>query len=179
MNALSNLKSAWKSAQLLVAFHQSRSGRQREKPRLWTPKNGVVGVTDDTAAKESYVVVRGSGNARDVVIKLQPDKITLHREASALGWADIRADHHSVSVLVGDVWITVQADGSIKREIEGQAYDASWLEADGSFIRVSPELQIVVSSDGSELSRRTDTRFDGITADGVVSRRKPPTGDVS
>ena len=169
MNALTPLKSAWKSAQLLIAFHRNKDGRTLSDPRLWSPKNGVAGVTDDPKAKESVLVVRGHGDAGDVQIKLHPDKIILRRDPEATGWSGLQVDHYGVRVLVGDVWITVQADGSIKREVEGAADDQSWLEADGSYIRIGPDAQITVSGDGSKLSRRTDDRLDTITADGIMS----------
>jgi len=80
------------------------------------------------------------------------------------------------------VWITVKADGSIKREIEGGTDDTNRVEADGSFIRVGPDAEIIVSGDGSNLSRRTDERLDSITAEGIMSipRNRPlrdGTGD--
>ena len=173
MNALTPIKSAWKSAQLLIAFHRNKDGQRRQDPRLWSPKNGVAGVTDDPKVKESILVVRGHGDAGDVQIKLHPDKIILRRDPDAIGWSGVQVDHHGVRVLVGDVWITVQADGSIKREVEGAAGDESWLEADGSYIRLAPELEIEVSGDGRKMTRRTAERIEVIDEDGVLSRPRP------
>ncbi|WP_299821979.1 hypothetical protein [uncultured Jannaschia sp.] len=175
MNALTPIKSAWKSVQLLIAFHRNKDGRRRQDPRLWSPKNGVAGVTDDPNAKESVLVVRGHGDAGDVQIKLHPDKIILRRDPEAIGWSGLQVDHYGVRVLVGDVWITVQADGSIKREIEGAADDESWLEADGSYIRIAPEMEINVAGDGSRMTRRTKGRLDMIDDEGSVSRRRKPS----
>lgn len=173
MNALTPIKSAWKSAQLLIAFHRNKDGRRRQDPRLWSPKNAVAGVTDDPKAKEAFVVVRGHGDAGDVQIKLHPDKIILRRDPGSLGWTGIQADHHRVRVLVGNVWITVQGDGSIKREIEGASDDQSWVEADGSYIRIAPEMEIMVSGDGSKLTRRTIERLDVIDGERVMGGPRP------
>lgn len=170
MNAFTSIKSAWKSAQLLIAFHQNKDGRTREDPRLWSPKNGVAGVSDNPKAKESFVAVRGEGDAGDVQIKLHPEQIIVRRDPDSIGWAGVQIDHYEVRVLVGDVWITVKADGSVKREVEGEDHDQSWLEADGSYIRLSPDVEINVSGDGSSLSRRTEDRIEVIDDDGVLSR---------
>ena len=175
MNVPARIKSAWKSAQLLIAFHSNPDGAARAEPRLWTPKNGLAGVTDDPKTKEAVVVVRGHGDAGDVQIKLHSDKIILRRDRDALGWTGVSVDHHAVSVLVGDVWVTVNGDGSITRRIEGNDDDTSWIEADGSYLRIGPEAHIHVSGDGSRLSRQTDDRLDVVTAGGISSK---PTRNV-
>jgi hypothetical protein len=178
MNVPARIASAWKSAQLLIAFHCNPDGGRRREPRLWSPKNNVAGVTADPKAKEAFVVVRGQGDAGDVQIKLHADKIILRRDADALGWTGIQADHHSVSVLVGDVWVTVDCDGSITRRTQGNDEDTSWLEADGSYIRVGPDMHIHVAGDGSTMTRRTDERFDAVTKDGIMSNpAKRPLSD--
>ena len=171
MNVSARIKSAWKSAQLLIAFHSNSDGGPRAEPRLWSPKNNVAGVTDDPKTKEAFVVVRGHGDAGDVQIKLHPENIILRRDEDALGWTGIRADHHGVSVLVGDVWVTVNADGSISRRTQGNDEDTSWIEADGAYIRIAPEAHFHVSGDGTKMSRRTNERLDAITADGIMSSR--------
>ena len=173
MNALTPLKSAWKSAQLRIAFHRNKDGRRRQDPRLWNPENGVAGVTDDPKVKEAFLDVRGHGDAGDVQIKLHPDMIILRRDPGAIGWSGIQVDHHEVRVLVGDVWMIVKADGSIKREVEGVTDDESWLAADGSYIRLAPEMEIEVSGDGRKMSRRTAERIEVIDEDGVLSRPRP------
>ncbi|PZX14168.1 hypothetical protein LX81_02967 [Palleronia aestuarii] len=172
MNALSPITSAWKSAQLLIAFHRNKDGRTRSDPRLWSPKNGVAGVTDDPKAKESFLVVRGHGDAGDVQIKLHPDKIIVRRDPDAIGWSGIQVDHYGVRVLVGDVWITVQHDGSIKREVEGRDNDTSWLEADGEFLRLTPDMEINVSGDGAKMTRRTNEGFAAIVGDVPLSTER-------
>ena len=96
------LKSGWKSARLLIAFHRSRSGERHDEPRLWRPKDGSAALPTGPE-KEVFVVVRGEGEAGDVQIRMQPDRIVLRRDEDAIGWTGIQADHHGVSVLVGDV----------------------------------------------------------------------------
>lgn len=173
MNALSPIKSAWKAAQLFVVFHRNKDGRKLTDPRFWSPKNGVAGVTDDPRAKESVLVVGGHGDAGEVQIKLHPEKIILRRDPDAIGWSGITVDHYGVKVLVGGVWITVQADGSIKRETVGVDDDKSWLEADGSYIRVTSEMNIKVSADGSSMEQRTVDRIKVIDGEGVLDRLRP------
>ncbi|MDO5757198.1 MAG: hypothetical protein Q4P24_06730 [Rhodobacterales bacterium] len=169
MNVPARIASAWKSAQLLIAFHKDQDGGKRAEPRLWSPKNNVAGVTGDPKSKEAFIDLRGQGDAGDVQIKLHSDNIILRRDKDTAGWTGIQADHHSVSVLVGTVWVTVNGDGSITRRVDGQEGDTSWIEADGAFIRIAPDMHLEVAGDGSRMSRRTDYRVDAISAEGVLS----------
>ena len=169
MNVPARIASAWRSAQLLVAFHRNPDGRARAEPWLWSPKNGVAGVTSDPRAKEAILVVNGDGDAGDVQIKLHSDKIILRRDPEAAGWSGLSVDHHGVSVLVGDVWVTVNGDGSITRKMRGNDEDTSWLEADGSYIRISEDMHVEVAGDGSKMTRRTNDRLDVVTPAGIMS----------
>ena len=114
-------------------------------------------------------MVKGDGQARDVQIRMHPDKLILRRSGESMGWSGVVADHHSVSVKVGETWIAIEADGSVKREAED---DTIWLEADGSIIKLGGEAEILVSGDGARLTRRTDGRLDAIIEDGVVSKAR-------
>lgn len=176
MNAFTSIKSAWKSAQLLIAFHRNKDGRSRQDPRLWSPKNGVAGVTDDPKVKESFLVVRGHGDAGDVQIKLHPDQLVVRRDPEAIGWTGVIIDHYGVKVRVGDVWITVQADGSIKREAISGADDTSWIEANGEFLRLTPEMEINVSGDGEKITRTRSDDFAAIVGDLAISRERSEPG---
>ena len=165
MTAFTTIKSAWKSAQLLIAFHRTSGGQKRNEPRLWSPPNGVAGVTDDPQTKEAFLVVRGHGDAGDVQVKLHPDQLVVRRDPDAIGWRGVIIDHHGVKVRVGDVWITVEADGAIKRDLVGDAPDTSWLDATGEFLRLTPEMEIGVSSDGERMTRRRQDEFAYINGD--------------
>ncbi len=176
MNAFTSIKSAWKSAQLLIAFHRTSSGHKRNDPRLWSPPNGVAGVTEDPRAKESFLVVRGHGDAGDVQIKLHPDQLVVRRDPDALGWTGVIIDHYGVKVRVGDVWITVQADGSIKREAISGADDTSWIEANGGFLRLTPEMEINVSGDGEKITRTRPEDFAAIVGDVAISKERAEPG---
>ena len=120
----------------------------------------MAGITDEPQAKESVLVVNGHGDAGDVQIKLHPDKIILRRDPEALGWSGIQVDHYGVKVLVGDVRITVKGDGSVERA----DHDKSWMEADRSYIRLAPDVEIEVSGDEASLTRRTTERIEVIDA---------------
>jgi hypothetical protein len=172
VNAPVPVKSLWRSAQLLLAFHKTKEGARRNEPVMWRPNDATARLPDDPEDKEAFVNVRGDGDAHDVQIKMHPDKLVLRRDPEeVVGWSGIIADHDEVRVKVGETWILVRADGSVQRRTDG-AEDTTWIEADGSFIRIGPETEIMVSGDGSKLSRRTESQIDAITADGVVSRRK-------
>lgn len=93
----------------------------------------------------------------------------LRRSRESIGWSGVVADHHSVSVKVGETWIAIEADGSVKRQTED---DTTWLEADGSIVKLGGGAEILVAGDGSQLTRRTDGRLDAITEDGIVSKAR-------
>ncbi len=166
------VKAAWKSAQLLIAFHKTKRKEKRNEPVMWRPNDATARLPDDPEDREAFVVVKGDGDAQDVQIKMHPDKLVLRRdEDEAVGWTGIIADHYEVRVKVGETWIVVRADGSVQRRTDGMEGTAM-IEADGAFLRLGSETEIMVSGDGSQLTRRTEYQLDAITADGVVSRRK-------
>ncbi len=172
MTVPAKMKVAWKSAQLFIAFHKNKQKKRRDEPVLWRPNDATARLPDDPEDKEAFVVVKGDGDGQDVQIKMHPDKLVLRRdESEAIGWTGIIADHYQVRVKVGETWIVVGADGSVQRQTEGMEGTAM-IEADGGFLRVGCEAEIMVSGDGSQLTRRTQYQLDAITADGVVSRRK-------
>ncbi len=171
MNTPAPIKAAWKSAQLLIAFHRTKQKQKRDEPLMWRPNDATARLPENPEDKEAFVVVKGDGDAGDVEIKLHPDNLVLRRDDSDAGWSGIVAGHSEVSVKVGDTWVTVRADGSVQRVVQG-AEDTTWIEADGAMKRLGPDTEILVSGDGAQLSRRTEYQIDAITADGVVSRRK-------
>ena len=172
MNAPAPVKSLWRSAQLLLAFHKTKEGAPRNEPVMWRPNDATARLPDDPEDKEAFINVRGDGDAHDVQIKMHPDKLVLRRDPDeAVGWTGIVADHHEVAVKIGEAWIKVRADGSVQRQVEG-AEDTAWLESDGGYRRLGPETEIEVSGDGSRLHRRTGDHTDAITPTGVASHRK-------
>ena len=162
------MKKVW-TAQLLIAFHKTKQRRRRAAPVLWRPNDATARLGDDPEDREAIIVVRGAGQAHDVQIRMHPDKLILQRSGERMGWSAVVADHHSVSIKVGDTWITVEADGSVKRQSED---DTTWLEADGSIIKLGGGAKTLVSGDGARLSRRTESRLDAITEDGIVSKAR-------
>lgn len=171
MNAPAPIRAAWRSAQLLIAFHKTRKREKRDEPLMWRPKDATAFIPGDPEDREAFIDVKGTGDARDVQIKMHPDKLILRRDESEPGWTGIVADHHEVRVRVGDTWITVRADGSVCRQVE-DAEDKAWIEADGAFMRIGSDTEIVVSGDGPQLSRRTECQIDAITADGFVQKKR-------
>lgn len=67
-----------------------------------------------------------------------------------MGWSGIIVDDQVVRVQVDDVWIRIGPDGAVavKREM-----GATYLEGEGSIIRIPPDAEIVVSGDGGQISR--------------------------
>ena len=167
MNVILPVKSVWRSTQLLIASGKTRQGRRRSAPFLWRPNNATAHLHNDPEDRKAFLVLKGDGQAEDVQIRIHPDKLILRRSGESIGWSGVVADHHSVSVKIGETWIAIEADGSVKRETENGTI---WLEADGSIVKLGGQAEILVSSDGSQLTRRTDDRLDAIIEDGVVSR---------
>ena len=104
----------------------------------------------------------------DVQIKLRSDKI-IARRAPGKGWAGVEIGDNLVRVLVEDIWIEIGPDGTVVREA---ADGTTYLEGDGSVIKVSEDVEILVSHDGSSITRRTADRLERLTADGIMSRSR-------
>lgn len=160
----------WRSVQLLVGFHKDKSGAARAAPKVWPPRNASASIHPDPSAQEAIVVVRTAkgSDAQDVQIKLRQDQIILRRN-EAVGWQGIMASDHSVTVAVDDVTIRINPDGSITRE---QGADTTWVEADGSILKQTPDAEASMSADGVELIRRTSNNVSAIKEDGVVSKAR-------
>lgn len=171
------MRKVWRSVRLFVAFHKDRQKRARRIPYLWPPSDAQAGVTDkDTDGQEAFVLVKGaSGSERDVQIKVRPDKIILRRDDGP-DWSGIIVTDHGVAVRVGDHWVEVRHDGSVKREAAGET---TFLEADGTIFRFTDFAEIIVSPQGDNISRRTPEGIAAITPDGVlVKDRRPQTGEI-
>lgn len=173
MNDVTNaLSRVWKSAQLYIGFHRDQNGQQRAEAKVWPPKNANASIHADPDEQEAFVVVKAADRdaARDVQIKLRPDKIVLRRDPAA-GWEGVVVEDHTVSVQVNGTWVRIKADGSVSHEKNG---DMTYVEADGSVLKKTEFIDAMMSGDGVSLTRRTDNSIAAITEDGVVSRARTP-----
>ena len=88
MNAPAPVKSLWRSAQLLLAFHKTKEGARRDEPVMWRPSDATARLPDDPEDRGAFVVVKGQGDARDVQIKMHPARLILRRDQEdASGWS--------------------------------------------------------------------------------------------
>ena len=168
MTVPARARAVWKSAELLIAFHKNKRRQKRDEPFLWRPKDAIARLLAKPEDQEAFVVLKGEGDSEDVQIKMHPDKLVIRRD-QVLGWSGIIVDEHWVRVKVDNVWIRIDHDGSVVVEKDAET---TYLEGDGSIIKVSPDAEIMVSGDGSRMSRRTEGQIDAFTEDGFVSRKK-------
>lgn len=159
----------WKSAELLIAFHKNRDKTKRAEPYLWRAKNAFARLLARPEDQEAFILLKGEGDNEDVQIKFHPDKIVIRRE-HPLGWSGIIIDPDFIRIKVDNDWITVQSSGSVV--VERGEMDTTYLEGDGSIIKVNPYAEIMVSSDGSNMSRRTEDQIDAFTENGFVSKKR-------
>ena len=158
----------WSSAELMIAFHKTRTRVTRAAPFLWRPSRATARLLAKPADQEAFVLLKGVDGCTDLQIKLHSDQVVIRRD-QALGWSGIIVDDQLVRVRVADMWIRIGPGGAVAVTREA---DTTYLEGDGSIIRISPDTEIVVSGDGGQISRRTPDQIDAFTADGFVSRRR-------
>lgn len=165
-----NIHRVWRAAQLYIGFHRDPSGRKRDTAKVWPPKNGNATLHSDPEEQEAFVVLKAADpkDPRDVQIKLRPNHIVLRRDPGA-GWEGIVVEEAGLSVQVKGTWIRIRADGSVSREAEG---DTTYLEADGAVLKKTTFAEAMVSGDGVELTRRTDTMIAAIRHDGVIAKSR-------
>jgi hypothetical protein len=168
MTLPSPVRAVWKSAELLIAFHKNKKREKRAEPFLWRPKEAFARLLAEPEDQEAFVVLKGADDVEDVQIKLHPDKVVIRRD-QPLGWSGIVIDEHTVRVMVDNVWVRIDHNGGVVVERDAET---TYLEGDGSIIKINPEAEIMVSSDGRRMSRRTDSQIDAFTEDGFVSRKK-------
>ncbi len=169
MNKLTKqIRRTWKSAQLYIGFHVDPKGRKRKTPKVWPPKNANATLHDDPLKQEAFVVVKSTDgdSARDVQIKLRPDKIVLRRDYDD-AWNGVLVNEGSVTVAVAGLSIRINHDGSITRE---DGLETTWVEADGSVLKKTEFVEASMSGDGVELTRRTPDNISAIQRDGVLSK---------
>lgn len=158
----------WKSAQLYIGFHRDPEGKMRKEPHVWPPKNANATIHPEPEEQETFLVVKSAeGDAeQDIQIKLRPDMIVLRRDYKD-AWDGVIIDDHAVTVKVGGVSIRVNHDGSITRE-DGDS--TTWVEADGGVLKKTEFVEASMSSDGTELTRRTPDNLTAITQTGLLSK---------
>jgi hypothetical protein len=168
MTLPSPVRAVWKSAELLIAFHKNKKREKRAEPFLWRPKEAFARLLAEPEDQEAFVVLKGADDVEDVQIKLHPDKVVIRRD-QPLGWSGIVIDEHTVRVKVDNIWVRIDNNGGVVVERDAET---TYLEGDGSIIKINPEAEIMVSSDGRSMSRRTEAQIDAFTEDGFVSRKK-------
>lgn len=157
----------WDRARLLIAFHRDPARKKRAEPYLWPPKDATARLRADASHQETFVHMRGAEKADDVQLKLRANAIIARREPGR-GWSGIEINDHSVRILVGDVWVEIVQDGTIRREADNIT-GATFLEGDGSIIQLTEDAEVCVSPDGGKITRRTSDRLDVVTEDGILS----------
>jgi hypothetical protein len=175
MSDPTNSQILWSSAELLIAFHKTRARVKRATPFLWRPQGAMVRLLAKPADQEAFVLMKGTDGCADLQIKLHPDKVVIRRD-QVLGWSGIILDDQVVRVQVDDAWIKIGPDGAVAVTRDA---DTTYLEGDGSIIRISPDAEIVVSGDGGQISRRTPDQIEALTATGFVSRRRGQQADAA
>ena len=168
MTALTTRRTVWNSAKLLIAFHKDKQRKTRETPFFWSPKEAFARLLANTGDQEAFVQVQGEDRADDVQIKLHPDRIIVRRSKTE-GWSGLVIYDDHIRIGLPDMTIKVAPDGTVTVDRDA---GTTYLDGDGSIIKVSPDAEILVSSDGAQISRKTDYQLDAITADGILSRAR-------
>ncbi len=160
----------WRSAQLFIGFHRDQNGIKRDVAKVWSPKNASATIHSDPTEQEAFVVVRAADeqDSKDVQIKLRQDQIVLRRDPG-IGWEGIIADAEGLTVSVAGMRIRIKADGSVVQE---SSCGTTYLEADGCVLKKTQGVEAMMSGDGVELSRRTETTIAAIRHDGVIAKAR-------
>jgi len=160
----------WKSAQLYIGFHKDPNGNPREQAHVWPPKNAQATINPHPNDQEAFLVVKSADPkiTKDVQIKLHPERIVLRRDEEA-SWEGIIAEPSKVIVRVNGIQVTINADGSIAHENDG---DMTYVESDGAVLKKTEFVNAMMSGDGVELSRRTPTTIARISEDGVLAKAR-------
>ena len=165
-----SLNRVWKSAQLYIGFHRDQRGNERAEAKVWPPKNGNASIHPNPEEQEAFLVVKSTDreDARDIQIKLRPDKIVLRRDQGA-AWEGVIVEDHMISVQVNGVWVRIMHDGSIAHEMDG---DMTYVEANGAVLKKTEFVEAMMSGDGVELSRRTPDSIAAIGQDGILAKSR-------
>lgn len=173
MDVVKTVTRVWKSAQLYIGFHRDQNGKERAQAKVWPPKNGNATIHSNPEEQEAFLVIKDADMdaARDVQIKLHPDKIVLRRDPG-VSWEGVVVEDYMIAVQVNGVWVRIKADGSVSHELDG---DMTYVESDGSVLKKTEFVDAMMSGDGVALSRRTPTTIAAITEDGVLAKSRDDT----
>lgn len=171
-----SLGRVWRSAKLYIGFHRDQQGNMRQVAKVWSPKNARATIHADPSKQEAFLVVEAADAEapRDVQIKLRQEKIVLRRDPGT-GWDGIIVEENGLSVSVNGMRIRISADGSVSREAED---GTTYLEADGAVLKKTKFVESMMSGDGVELTRRTETDIAAIRHDGVIAKARD-TGRIT
>lgn len=167
----------WKSAQLYIGFYTDPKGKKRDQPKVWPPKNANATIHSNPDEQEAFLEIKADpqSNARDIQMRLRPDKLVLRRHNDGIGWDGIIIEDDQIAVKVAGNWVRIKVDGGITRESEG---DTTYIEADGSVLKKTEFVDALMSGDGVELSRRTPDTIAAITDGGVVAKARDKGEDT-
>lgn len=167
-----NIARVWRSAQLFIGFHRDQNGRKREVAKVWSPKNANASIHADPSEQEAFLVVKAADESapRDVQIKLRQEQIVLRRDPG-IGWDGIIAEEDGLTVSVNGMRIQIKADGSVTHATD---HGTTYLEADGSVLKKTSSVEAMMSGDGVEMSRCTETTIAAIRHDGVIAKARDP-----
>lgn len=156
----------WKTAHLQVAFHVDQSGKQRDHPKVWSPKNATAAIHVDPHKQEAFVRLvaaqTGATSGGDVRVNFRADRIAVTRETGP-GWHDIEIGEASVDLRIGDTVIRILPDASVVHVVEDRV---TFIEADGGVLKVDGLAEAAISADLCELVQRTHDTIAVIDPDG-------------
>lgn len=161
----------WRAAQLFIGFHRDPRGRKRDEAFVWSPKNGNASIHANPEDQETFLELKSADKSSggDVQIKLRPDQIVLRREQSAQGWQGVILDEAQVKIKVNDVWITVNADGSVSQRLADGQTD---VEADGTVLKRTEFTTASMSADGACYKSSTPEGVTSVSPAGFLVQNK-------
>lgn len=161
----------WKSVDLRVMFKTYGNGKMREQAKSWAPKDASASLLGDRDKQDVILTVRGSApkGSDDVSISCAANCIGIYRIPTNAGWQVIAVEPDQIAVKVGELKITIRADGSMVRECHDQKI---YIEADGSVLHQAEFVEAIMSADGLSLSRKTPDSIAAITPEGVITRMR-------
>lgn len=149
----------------MIAFHVDQDGKKREKPKAWSPENGICGIHHDPSVQEAFVELRPrKKGAETTQIKLRQDEIVV-LDGSAEQGRRVQISDESITITSELKRVMVGADGSVL--IESEESD-TLIEGNGRVEKLSKNYQAQISPDGSDLTRRSQSKLAMIRGDGAL-----------